>query len=90
MAFQVHSSFSKFLSSQETWTAYIECLEQYLAANKIEDPDQQRAILLNICGPATYQLICSLVSPIKPAELKFKDIAEIVQKHHDPKPSVIV
>ena len=33
---------------------------------------------------------CSLVSPRKPAELKFKDIAEIVQKHHDPKPSIIV
>ena len=65
-------------------------MEQYLVANKIEDPDQQRAILLSVCGPTTYQLICSLVSPKKPAELKFKEIAEIVQKHHDPKPSVIV
>ena len=92
MAFHAHSSFSssKFSSSQETWTAYIERLEQYLAVNKIEDPDQQRAILLSVCGPATYWLICNLVSPKKPAELKFKDIAEIVQKHHDPKPSVIV
>ena len=90
MAFQAHSSFSEFSSSQETQTAYIKCLEQYLAANKIEDVDQQRAVLLSVCGPATYQLIYSLVSPKKPAELKFKDIAEIVQKHHDPKPSVIV
>ena len=90
MAFQAHSSFSEFSSSQETRTAYVERLEQYLAANKIEDADQQRAILLSVCGPATYRLICSLLSPKKPAELKFKDIAEIVQKHHDPKPSVIV
>ena len=90
MAFQPHGSFSEFSSSQETWTAYVERLEQYLAANKVEDADQQRAILLSVCGPATYRLICSLVSPKKPAEFKFKEITEIVQKHHDPKPSVIV
>ena len=81
---------SEFSSNQETWTAYVERLEQYLAANKIEDPDQQRAILLSVCGPATYRLIRNLVSPKKPTELKFSEIVEHVQKHHDPKPSVIV
>ena len=35
MAFQVQGSFSEFSSSQETLTAYVERLEQYLAANKI-------------------------------------------------------
>ena len=49
-----------------------------------------RKILLSVCGPATYRLICSLVSPKKPAEFKFKEITETVQKHHDPKPSIIV
>ena len=63
MAFLAHGSFS-------------ERLEQYLAANKIEDADQQKAILLSVCGPATYQLICSLVSPKNPAEFKFKEITE--------------
>ena len=29
MAFQAHGSFSEFSSSQETWTAYVERLEQY-------------------------------------------------------------
>ena len=81
MAFQAHGSFSEFSSSQETWTAYVERLEQYLAANKIEDADQQKAILLSVCGSATYRLICSLVSPKKPAEFKFKEITETVQKH---------
>ena len=41
---------AEFSSSQESWTAYVECLVQYLAANKIEDADQQRAILLSVCG----------------------------------------
>lgn len=68
----------------------MEHLEQYLTANKIEDPDQQRAILLTYCGPATYRLIRNLVSPKKPTELKFLEIVEHVQKHHDLKPSVIV
>ncbi|XP_065891709.1 uncharacterized protein [Dysidea avara] len=79
-----------FSSSQETWTVYVERLEQYFTANKIEDADQQRAILLSICGPATYQLICNLVSPKKPTAFKIEDLITIVQKHHDPKPSMIV
>ena len=53
---------SEFSSSQEIWTAYVERLEQYLAATKIEDADQQRAILpaVSVHGPATYRLICSM------------------------------
>ena len=78
------------ISAQETWTSYIERLEQYLAANKVEDADQHRAILLSVGGPATYRLIRNLASPKKPIELKFKDIVDLVAKHYDPKPSVIV
>ena len=81
---------SEFSSNQETWTTYVERLVQYLEANKIEDADQQRAVLLSVCGAATYRLIRNLVSPKKPTELKFSEIVEIVKKHHDPKPSVIV
>ena len=86
-----HGTISEFFSAQETWAPYIEHLEQYLAANKVEDADQRRAILLSVCGPATYRrLIHNLASPKKPTELKFQDIVDLVTKHHDPKPSVIV
>ena len=85
-----HGTIAAFSSSQETWTVYVERLEQYFAANKIEDVDQQRAILLSVCGPATYRFIRNLVSPKKPTELKIKDLITIAQKHHDPKPSMIV
>ena len=81
---------SEFSSTQESWTVHVERLVQYLAANKIEEPDQQRAIPRSVCGPATYRLIRNLVSPKKPQEFKFVEIVELVQKHHDPKPSVIV
>ena len=81
---------SEISISQELRTAFVERLVQYLAANKIKEPDQQQAVLLSICGPANYQLIHNLVSPKKPQEFKFAEIVEIVQKHHDPKPPVIV
>ena len=91
MAFQAHGSFFWVLKFTRTLDSLCWSLRTvYLAADKIEDPEQQRAILLSVCGPATYRLICTLVSPKNPAEHKFKDIAEIVQKHHDPKLSVIV
>ena len=50
---EAHGIISEFSSAQETWTSYIERLEQYLAANKVEDANQQRAILLGVCGHCT-------------------------------------
>ena len=43
-----HGTISVISSSQETWTSYVEHLQQYLAANKIDDADQQRAVLILI------------------------------------------
>ena len=85
-----HGTISEFFSAQEIWTSYIECLEQYLIANKVEETDQQRAILLSVCSPATYRLIHNFASPKKPTELKFNDIMDLVTKHHNLKPFVIV
>ena len=81
-----HGTISQFSSAQETWTSYVERLEQYLAANKVEDADQHKAILLSVCGPATYR---NLASPNKSTELKFQDIVDLVTKYHDLKPFAI-
>ena len=85
-----HDTISVFSSSQESWTTYVERLQQYLACNEIENADQQRAVLLSVCGPTTYRLIRNLVAPKKPTELKFAELVEVLQKHYNPKPSVIV
>ena len=82
-----YGAIAEFFSSQQTWTIYIECPEQYLMANKIEDANEQRAVLLHVCGLATYRLIRNLVSPKKPVQLKFAEIIEIV---NELKPSLIV
>ena len=89
-----HGSIGEFNASIEDWTAYTERLEQYFTANGIgssqAQAEQRRAILLAVCGPATYQLIRSLSSPAKPSERTYKQIIKLVQEHQQPTPSFIV
>ena len=63
---------------------------QYFMANDVKEDAKQRAILLSICGPNTYQLIRNLVVPQKSTEFKFKELVARVQEHFCPRPSVIV
>ena len=51
---------------------------------------KKKAILLNGVGAKTYNLIRNLVAPNKPSDKTFKEIVDLVQKHHSPTPSVIV
>ena len=71
-----HGTILEFSSAQETWTSYVERLQQYLAARRY----WQRALLLSVCGPTTYRLIRNLVSPKKLMELKFHDLVDLVTK----------
>ena len=52
----LHGSIGPFVSAQEDWTSYAERVAQYLTANNIKEAERQRAILLSVCGPATYCL----------------------------------
>ena len=87
-----HGSLNEFDSSKEDWVSYTERLQQYFIANSIPEDagEKRRALLLSACGPSTYQLIRSLVSPAQPKEKTFEELVEVVKKHHNPKPSVIV
>ena len=87
-----HGSISEFVPGREDWVSYTERLEQYFTANGIkqEEGDKRRAILLSCCGAATYQLIRNLVSPAKPTEKSFEQLAKLVKDHHQPPPSEIV
>ena len=57
-----HGKIGAFVSAQETWDTYIERLELFLQANAITNVSKKRAILLTVCGPATYKLIRNLVT----------------------------
>ena len=84
-----HSAFGEFIQRQEDWTAYCECLEQYMVVNGITDVGKQRAILLSTCGAATYLLIRNLVALGKPTDHSFKELVKKVTDHLTP-PSAIM
>ena len=88
----LHGSVGPFVSAQEDWTFYAESVTQYLTANNIKEAERQRAILLSVCGPATYRLFHDLVTPKKPTDYKFAElpVVDIMRKHQDPTPSIII
>ena len=87
-----HGAFGAFDSRVEEWQTYAERLEQYFLANDydVEAGNKQRAVLLSVCGPATYQLIRNPIAPQKPADYSFAELVNLVQDHYNPTPSVIV
>ena len=86
----IHGSVSSFNSNKESWTTYVERLDQYFIANEVIDDGKKRAILLSACGTSTYKLIRSLAEKEKLDLTPFKDIIKLVKGFYDPKPSEIV
>ena len=82
----VHGKFSYFNSSHESWSSYSERLGYYFAANDVQDEDKKKAILLTVCGPSTFQLLKSL----SPADKSYSELVEVLGKHFNPAPSVIM
>ena len=85
----------EFDDKSDTWTNYIDRLDQFFIANDISAPqaghsDKRKAILLSCVGPKTYNLLCNLVQPDKPGDKSYDQIVTIVKNHHNPKPSEIV
>ena len=85
-----YGKIGEFKESEESWTQYVERLEQYFLANEVEDVAKRRALLLSVCGSKTYALARGLLQPAKTAETTFKKIVDTLEKHFSPKPSEIV
>ena len=81
-----HGNIGEFSADSETWVSHIERLQQYFIANNIKGEEKQRAVVLSICSASTYQLIRSVVSPVKPTEKSFEQIVTLVRQHYFPKP----
>ena len=73
MASKTIGSMQPFNETIETFTNYIERLELFFIANGIEE-DKQKASLLSLVGPKTYQLLRGLTSPEKPHEKSYEEI----------------
>ena len=92
VAMSTHGAIGEFSPSQETWTENAERLEFYFEANDIrEDAASKKcAILLNVCGVATYKLFRTLAAPAKPSEVEYADLLKLMMEHVTPKPTVMV
>ncbi|KAL7293132.1 hypothetical protein TKK_0013285 [Trichogramma kaykai] len=76
-----------FFKESDDWESFIERLEFYFTAKKIETMEMKRAVLMTIIDEATYKLIKALCAPKKPSEETFDAITKLVENHLKPKPS---
>ena len=88
MAANIIGSLSAFQPENERIEEYLERVQLYFDANGIQE-DKQVAVLLTVIGSGTYALLSSLLAPTKPRDKSFKDLADTLRQHFDPKPIVI-
>lgn len=78
----------EFIPKAESWSAYIERLEQFFVANDISQ-EKQVATLLSVMGATTYGLLRNLIQPERPKDKSYKDIVDLLKSHFEPKPLLI-
>ena len=80
----------EFSEGKETFTCYLERLEQFFIANAIK---QDRAVsvflTLTVIGPKSYTLLKSMVSPDKVSEKSLEELKKILRNHYSPQPLII-
>lgn len=90
MAAALVGTLTAFDSDTQTWEEYVEILDYFFIANRIEDADRKRAILLSSVGSRTYSLMRMLLSPGKPGDKSYDELTALLQSHYNPKSSEIV
>ena len=68
-----------FNSQEQSWEEYCEVQHNFFDANKIEEPERKRAILLSSVGSQTYSLIRNLLSPAKPGDKSYDDLVNLLK-----------
>ena len=81
---------NSFNPSQDEWPLYVERLGHVFVANEITEEDKKRAIFLSVIGASTYELLSSLLAPVKPGEKSYTFLIDKLSKHFTPAPSEIV
>ena len=75
-----------FNSQEQSWEEYCEVQQHFFDANKIEEPERKRAILLSSVGSQTYSLIRNLLSPAKPGDKSYDDLVNLLKEHFNSNP----
>ena len=88
MATRVMDILEKFEPEMETISSYLERVENYFSANKIQD-DLKVAVFLNAIGRDTYSLLRNLLAPRKLSEQSLPTLTMALKEHYEPQKVVI-
>ena len=67
--------------------------EHYLDANRIigdANAAKRRSVFLSVIGPTSYQLLRSLLTPVKLTDKTFNELAAVLKKPYNPRPSEVM
>ncbi|XP_064459047.1 uncharacterized protein K02A2.6-like [Ornithodoros turicata] len=74
-----------FDENVESWTSYVERVEEYFVLNNLQE-DKKVAALITSMGAKTYNTLRKLTCPKKPSELKFNEIKKYLTDYFSPTP----
>ena len=83
----------EFDPKKEDWRQYLERLEEFFVANDLTRESKavkRRSTFISLIGPEPYKLLRSLLSPERPKDKTFDELAAVLTKHYTPKPSEVV
>ena len=84
----VFGSIAEFNSDYESFTEWVERLEQWFIANIITDADRKKALFLSLIGSRGYKLIRSLAQN-DPTSKTYDELKTIMREHLQPTPNEI-
>ncbi|XP_060089034.1 axonemal dynein light chain domain-containing protein 1 [Heteronotia binoei] len=71
----------------DLWESWVDRLMYYIQLHKMEEADDQKALVLSSCGVETLQLIKHLTAPTTLAATTYKGLIEAVTNHLSPQPT---
>lgn len=77
------ANFRSFDAQIEEWELYKEQLEQFFAANKL-DESLKKAVLINHLCPGTYKLLRDLCTPHQPKDKTYDELCKLLSTHFTP------
>ena len=79
----------EFCPEKEKFSAYLERVELFFAANDIAT-EKQVPVFLSVVGGVTYGVLRNLIAPDNPKDKAFEEITTTLKAHFKPKTLVIV
>lgn len=75
---------------KEEWTRYVERHIRFFTANDITEESKKQSVFVSVIVAYAYNMLGHLVLPENPGNKTYKDFLEIMGKHQNPMPWVIV